>query len=152
MFACLFLQVLHSMRIREKSLIPRIVATKDGVIKAAQCSCQAGLGESCSHVAALMFSLDIKVRLRDSKTVTEKPAYWMLPQAVKKINYNELREIDFSTAKTIKKKFDSFIENSEPVQQSQNRDHNKLQSQQHKNCQTFIHLCMRHRPNQLFCH
>ena len=103
------------MRIREKSLIPWIVATKDGVIKAAHRSCQAGLGESCSHVAALMFSLDIKVRLRDSKTVTENTAYWMLPQAVKKIDYNELREIDFSTAKTIKKKFDSFVENSEPV-------------------------------------
>ena len=112
MFAYLFF---HSMRIREKSLIPWIVASKDGVIKAAKCSCQAGLGESCSHVAALMFSLDIKVRLRDSKTVTEKPAYWMLPQAVKKIGYNELKEIDFSTAKTIKKKFDSFVENSEPV-------------------------------------
>ena len=103
------------MRIREKQLVPWIVATKDGVIKAAHCNCQAGLGECCSHVAALMFSLDIKVRLRDSKTVTEKPAYWMLPQAVKKIDYNELREIDFTTAKTMKKRVDSLIENSDSV-------------------------------------
>ena len=101
------------MRIREKQLVPWIVATKDGVIKAAHCNCQAGLGECCSHVTALMFSFDIKVRLRDSKTVTEKPAYWMLPQAVKKIDYNELREIDFTTAKTVKKRVDSLIENSD---------------------------------------
>ena len=103
------------MRIREKPLIPWLVATKDGVIKAAHCTCQAGLGECCSHVASLMFSLDIKVRLRDSKTVTEKPAYWMLPQAVKKIEYNELREIDFTTAKAMKRKVDLILDNSETI-------------------------------------
>ena len=87
------------------------MATKDGVIKECHCTCTAGLGECCSHVASLLFSLDIKVRLRDSKTVTEKPAYLMLPQVVKKIDYNLLREIDFTTAKAMKKKVDLMIDN-----------------------------------------
>ena len=95
--------------------MPWLVATKDGVIKVTHCTCQAELGECCIHVASLMFSLDIKVRLRDSTTVTEKPAYWMLPQAVKKIEYNELREIDFTTAKAMKRKVDLILDNSETI-------------------------------------
>ena len=67
------------MRLREKPLRPWVIAGKDGVVKAAHCTCLVGLGEDCSHVAALLFCIDATVRIRDSKTVTENPAYWMLP-------------------------------------------------------------------------
>ena len=46
---------------------------------AAHCNCMAGLGEACSRVASLMFYIDAAVRIRDSKTVTQEKAYWMLP-------------------------------------------------------------------------
>ena len=39
----------------------------------------------------------------------------MLPQAVKKIEYNELREIDFTIAKAMKRKVDLILDNSETI-------------------------------------
>ena len=41
----------------------------------------------CSHVGALLFAIKAAVKLRNSKTVTEEKAYWMLPNAVKKVVY-----------------------------------------------------------------
>jgi uncharacterized Zn finger protein len=56
----------------EKPLQPWIIAEKDGRILAAHCTCMAGLGEACTHVAALLFAVDASVKLRDSKTVRRK--------------------------------------------------------------------------------
>ena len=42
----------------------------------------AGLGEACSHVAAVMFYVECAVRIRNSKTVADEKAYWMLPPAL----------------------------------------------------------------------
>ncbi|WAR13998.1 hypothetical protein MAR_004103, partial [Mya arenaria] len=47
--------VLHSQRLREKPLQPWVIAKPDGVFVAAHCNCMAGLGEACTHVAALLF-------------------------------------------------------------------------------------------------
>ena len=35
----------------------------------------AGLGEACTHVAALLFAIEATVKVRDSKMVTEEKAY-----------------------------------------------------------------------------
>ena len=37
----------------------------------------AGLGKSCTHVAALLFLLESVEKLRESQTVTDKSAYWV---------------------------------------------------------------------------
>jgi hypothetical protein len=65
----------------EKPLQPWIIAEKDERILAAHCTCMAGLGEACTHVAALLFAVDASVKLRDSKTVTDEKSYWLLPTA-----------------------------------------------------------------------
>lgn len=103
------LQVMHSQRLREKPLRPWVVAEKDGVIVSSHCDCQAGLGEVCSHVSALLFSIEAIARIRDEKTVTQKPAYWKLPAEMRKLEYNRLCEMDMSSAKTMKKKLDDKI-------------------------------------------
>ena len=64
-----------------------LICEKEGEIMAAHCNCMAGLGEACSHVASLMFYIDTAVRIRDSKTVTQEKAYWMLPSALDKVDY-----------------------------------------------------------------
>ena len=89
-----------------KPLEPWIIADKDGCILGAHCTCMAGLGEACTHVAALLFSTEASVILRDSKTVTEEKAYWLLPTSVKGATYKECRDIDFTSAKSLKKKLD----------------------------------------------
>jgi len=63
----------------------------------------AGLGEACTHIAALLFAMEASVKLRVSKTVTEENAYWLLPTSVKDVKDKECSEIDFTSAKTLKK-------------------------------------------------
>ena len=56
----------------EKPLTPWVVAEEDGKIIAAHCDCMARLGESCSHVASLLFAIESGVHIRDSMTVTKE--------------------------------------------------------------------------------
>jgi uncharacterized Zn finger protein len=93
-------------------LKPPIIAEKDGRILAAHCTCMAGLGETCTHVAALLFAVDASVKLRDSKTVTDEKSYWLLPTSVKGVSYKEIREMDFTSAKTMKKKLDRKLDSA----------------------------------------
>ncbi|KAK6176048.1 hypothetical protein SNE40_014409 [Patella caerulea] len=103
-------KVLHSQRMSEKPLQPWVIADKEGCILGAHCTCMAGLGEACTHVAALLFSIEATVKLRDSKTVTEEKSYWLLPGSVKGVTYKQCREIDFTSAKTMKKKMDTMLD------------------------------------------
>ena len=96
--------MLHSQRIREKPLIPWVIAEKDGRILAGHCDCMAGLGEVCTHVAALLFTVEAAVKVREATTVTEDKAYWLLPTAVRNSDFKECREIDFTSTKTLKKR------------------------------------------------
>lgn len=88
---------------REKPLRPWIIATKDGNSVSCHCNCMAGLGKACTHVASLLFAIEATVKERDAKTVTESKAYWLLPSDCKSVSYQEVRDIDFVSAKTAKK-------------------------------------------------
>ncbi|KAG1671733.1 Chromatin modification-related protein YNG2 [Nymphon striatum] len=103
-------QVLHSQRMSEKPLRPWIISEKSGAVKAAHCNCMAGLGEACTHISALFFSIDATVRIRDSKTVTESKAYWLLPSAMRNVQYKEIRDIDFTSASSAKRKFEQTLD------------------------------------------
>ena len=80
----------------EKPLTPWVVCEKSGKVLYAHCDCMAGLGESCSHVASLLWAIEAGCKRRDSLTVTEKKAYWVLPSAVKSVPYSRVKDIQFS--------------------------------------------------------
>ena len=105
---------MHSQRLRETPLKPWLIAQKSGKVVAAHCNCVAGLGETCTHVSALMFYIDAKVRIRDSQTVTQVPAYWKLPSSVKDAAYLPVCQIDFTSAKTKKRQLDALVDGSLP--------------------------------------
>ena len=73
----------------------------------------AGLGEACTHIATLLFAIDATVKMRDSKTVTQEPAYWLLTAARREIHYREIGEIDFTSAQR-KKLEESIASGLEP--------------------------------------
>lgn len=75
----------------------------------------AGLGEACTHIATLLFAVDTTVKIRDSKTVTQEPAYWLLPATHREVRYREVGEIDFTSALTKKKQLDEAIASGSPV-------------------------------------
>ena len=82
-------------RMNEKPLKPWIVAEQDGKILAGNCDCMAGLGETCSHVASLLWATATGVEKRNTLTVTQKSAYWVIPPAIKKVPYAPMSDIDF---------------------------------------------------------
>lgn len=57
----------------------------------------AGLGETCTHVAALMFTLEAMVKMQKCTTVTQVPAYWKQPP-FKDVAYVTAHDIDFRSA------------------------------------------------------
>lgn len=80
----------------KKPLTPWVIFHQNsGKILCGHCDCMAGLGESCSHVASLLWAIEAGVKQRKSLTVTEKPAYWVLPPPVKSITYARVKDINF---------------------------------------------------------
>jgi len=72
----------------------------------------AGIGEVCSHVGAVLFYIDAQIRLRENKTITDKKAYWMLPSTINKVQFKSVQAMDFTSAKSKKRKLDDSIETS----------------------------------------
>ena len=63
----------------------------------------AGLGEVCSHVAAVLFYLETASRVTGTSTCTQEKARWMIPSFQKAIPYLRMKDVDMSL-KSKKKK------------------------------------------------
>ena len=61
----------------------------------AHCDCMAGLGEACSHIAAILFTLDANVQARKSLSCTSVPCSW-LPPTFKNVPFALISEINFA--------------------------------------------------------
>lgn len=101
---------MHSQRLSEKPLVPWIIAEPNGKVKSGHCICMAGLDEVCTHVAALMFWIDIRVKILQSKTVTQEKSYWLIPKSFDNAIPKEASEIDFTSASKKKAKLDEILE------------------------------------------
>ena len=55
----------------------------------------AGMGEACSHVVSLPWAIEAGCRLRESLTVTQKKAHWVLPPVLGEVPYARIRDIKF---------------------------------------------------------
>ena len=69
----------------------------------------AGLGEACTHIAAILFHTETASRTTGLATCTQKECQWVIPTYQKDIPYMPLRKLDFSSAKSKKRKIDSAI-------------------------------------------
>ena len=81
----------------------------------------AGLAESCSHVGSLLFAIEAAVKIRNSATVTQTKAYWLLPSGINKVEYAEVNDINVTSTKTRKKQMDKCFVNGEHVSPSSNK-------------------------------
>ena len=69
-------RVNHSQRLSESPVSSWIICGKNGEVISCHCTCMAGLGETCSHVASTMFFIEATNRLNEKNTVTQEPASW----------------------------------------------------------------------------
>ena len=95
-----------------------ILAEKDGTVRSAHClGCKAGLSESCSHVASVLFYVEAWTRIWGQLPCTQVKCSSLLTSLVKDIPYARMRDINLAPARKLKadldNTIDSLCENSE---------------------------------------
>ena len=75
----------------------------------------AGLGEVCSHIAAVLFYLETSSRVNGSSVCTQQKCQWVIPQFQKEIPYAPVQELDFTSAQAKRKKIDEAIQDENEV-------------------------------------
>lgn len=73
----------------------------------------AGVGEVCTHVAALLFYLEALHRMEEVQICTQQQCGWIVPSASTTVRYLEVKDIDFTSARGKKRKLDEMLEGSE---------------------------------------
>ena len=70
--------VMPSQRLNDEPHTPWVgLHISSAVVSCCHCTCMAGLGESCSHIAALLFKVEADVRAGYNKTLcTEVACQW----------------------------------------------------------------------------
>ena len=69
-------------------------------------TCKAGQGETCTHVASLLFYLEAAAR---STTSTQQECQWIIPSYLKEVEYLPIKDINFTSARGMKRKLDEQI-------------------------------------------
>ena len=72
-------RVPHSQRLSVTPLRPWVAVEKIGSVLCSHCNCMAGLGEACSHIAAVLFALEANMQERKSMSSTSLPCSWLPP-------------------------------------------------------------------------
>ena len=95
-------RVKHSYALRDTPLKLWVAIKKSGTVECGHCTCMAGLAETCSHVAAILYWLETAVRIREETTCTSKPNSWLppsLPAACNKVPYITMEKLGETAAK-----------------------------------------------------
>ena len=87
----------HSQCANDPPVNTWVTCEHDGTVEAGHCTCMAGLGEVCSHVAAILFYLELASRV--STTCTKIGCVWKEPHLVETIPYTRIMDIPFTKPK-----------------------------------------------------
>ena len=88
-------RVRHSQRLSGAPLRPWVAVEDTGLVICAHCNCMAGLGEACCHISAVLFTLEINTKLKDSMSCTSLPCTW-LPPSFQPVPYAPVSQIKFT--------------------------------------------------------
>ena len=104
-------KVRHSQAMNAPAVDIWIITETDGTILSAHClGCKAGLGETCTHVASVMFYIEAWTRIHGKLACTSVKCTWLLPTYVSEVNYAPVQDIDFSSARKLKENLDGKID------------------------------------------
>ena len=87
-------RIRHSQRLSATPLRPWVAVEKIGSELCAHCNCIAGLGEACSHIAAVLFVLEANVQARKSMSCLSLPCSW-LPPSFQSVPSASIAQIEF---------------------------------------------------------
>lgn len=72
---------------------------QDGSISSAHCTCMAGLGEACSHIAIVLFYLISRPNTPEEQACTSRLAVWPVP-AVKNVEMTRISDMEWSRSRS----------------------------------------------------
>lgn len=88
--------VKHSQSLSLPLLKVWLITKADGEVVTGHCTCMAGLGEACTHVAAVLFAAEANSITKWQFTSTSLPCSW-LPPTFRSVKFAEIKNIDFLT-------------------------------------------------------
>ncbi|KAL5471123.1 hypothetical protein EMCRGX_G029204, partial [Ephydatia muelleri] len=86
-------------------LMPWVGVDYNGTVLCAHCNCMAGVGEACSHIAALLYFVRTKANLNKQASCTSKLYTWLQPSHKNEATYATIADVDFTSPL---KSFDKF--------------------------------------------
>ena len=104
-----------SQRLTVSPLHSWVAAEPSGIILCGHYACMAGIGEVCSHAAALLFTAEINTKMLKNTSCTSLPCMWL--PSMQKVDYLPICEIDLSTPKKKLGKL-TFSQSAERVESS----------------------------------
>ena len=90
-------KVKHSYSVNSSVLLPWIAVRMNGTVEYGHCTCMAGLGETCSHIAAILYWLETAARITKTTSCTSMPNSWLppaLPRTCTEVPYVTLEELE----------------------------------------------------------
>ena len=90
-------KVNHSYSVSSTPLQPWVIAKHNGAVVCGYCTCMAGLGETCSHIGALLYWVEYQVRKRSEISSTSLTNSWLEPSSVSSVPYLQIADIDFTS-------------------------------------------------------
>ena len=84
-------RVKHSQKLSAAPVKPWVAMEQQGVVVCAHCT---GLGEACSHIAALLFTVETNTQLKKRTAYTSLPCSW-LPPTFRSVPDAQLCDVDF---------------------------------------------------------
>ena len=106
--------VKHSQTLSATPLKVWVGCKSNGEVVAAHCTCMAGIGEACSHIAAVLFAAEANTQVKQQQSCTSLPCAW-LPPSFRSVEYLSVSDIDFRTPKQKRKSSQAFGSNTTPV-------------------------------------
>ena len=95
-------QVKHSQRLSDAPLKVWLAIKENGEFVCAHCNCMAGLGEVCSHVAAVLFTAEANTQIKNRTSSTSLPCSW-LPPSFQTVPCVQVSDMDFTTPRCRRK-------------------------------------------------
>ena len=99
--------VKHSQTLSATPLKVWVGCKSNGEVVAAHCTCMAGIGEVCSHIAGVLFAAEANTQVKQQHSCTSLPCAW-LPPSFRSVEYLPVSDIDFRTSKQKRKSSQAF--------------------------------------------
>lgn len=88
--------VKHSQSLSLRSLKTWAAIKQSGEVVCAHCTCMTGIGEACSHVTAILFTVEANTNMKQQFSCTSLPCSWLL-SSFWSVAFIKISKIDFLT-------------------------------------------------------